>query len=215
LAACVWYIHGRILTLWRYDVLGRVAPGFRPSLVTLGVTFFILALIFGLALVFMMEARAGDPEAEPTEGLVRVLTTIMLSLTFVNVTLSAMFLSAHDYAKCLDREMPQPIYAQERRLLSLIEDAVLDRIKRTTGGGDREVTTTIVEIERTKEGGADLMISAEVASNGNGPLMKLQNWQVKADRWGRTKKMNREGPPQYVELPAAEDSEADEDQGNG
>jgi hypothetical protein len=201
-------------SLWRYDVLGRVGRGFRPSLVTLGVTFFVLALIFGLALVFMIEARADDPEAGPTQGLVRVLTTIMLALTFVNVTVSAMFLSAHDYGRWLDREMPQPIYAQERRLLRLIEDGVLASIKRATGKEGEGVATTIVDIERTKDGGADLVISTEVASKGNGSLMKLQNWQVKADRWGRIRKMSREGPPQYVELPVTESPEADEDQGN-
>jgi hypothetical protein len=202
-------------SLWRYNVLGRVAHGgFRPSLVTLGVTFFVLALIFGLALVFMMEAPADDPEAEPTQGLLRVLTTIMLALTFVNVTLSAMFLAAHDYGRWLDREMLQPIYAEERRLLGVIEEGVLERIQRATGKGPNAVTTTIVDIERAKDGGVDLVISAEAPSDGNESLMKLQNWKVKANRWGQIKKMSGEGPPQYVELPVAETSEADEGEAN-
>ncbi|UCG12284.1 MAG: hypothetical protein JSU72_17580 [Deltaproteobacteria bacterium] len=197
-------------SLWRYDVLSRVGRGFRPSLVALGVTFFVLALIFGLALVFMMEARADDPEARPTEGLVRVLTTIMLALTFVNVTLSAMFLAAHDYSNWLDREMPQPIFAQERRLLDVIEAGVLEGIRRATGKGDQGVTTTIVELERCRDGGVDLVISAEVASNEKESLRKLQNWKITTNRWGRTKKMSQEGPQQYVELPTSDTDGADQ-----
>jgi len=190
-------------SLWRYDVLSQVKRGgFRPPLYAWAVTFFVLALVFGLALVFMIEARAGDTEARPTEGLVRVLTTVMLALTFVNVTLSAMFMAAHDYGRWLDREMPQPIYAQESRLLRVIEDGVRDRIGQATGRAEQGVAVTIVDIERTRDGGVDLVVSAEIDADGNGSLKKLQYWKITADRWGRLRKMSPEGPPQYIEVPA-------------
>jgi hypothetical protein len=192
-------------SLWQYDHLARVGRGFRPSLTLLTVIAFVLALAFGLALVFMLEARKATPEAGSTEGLVRVITTILLSMTFVNVTLSAIFMAGHDYGNWLDLEMPQPIYAQERRLLRVIEDSLGAKIQQVTGK-DGPVEITIADLERTADAGVILMINTEteVKPDPQGEaLRQLQNWRVEADRWGQIIKMNREGTPRYIAIEKA------------
>jgi hypothetical protein len=189
-------------SLWQYDHLARVGRGFKPSLTLLTVITFVLALVFGLALVFMLEARKATPQAGPTEGLVRVITTILLALTFVDVTLSALFMAGHDYGNWLNLEMPQPIYAQERRLLRVIEDSVRAKIQRVTGK-DGPVEITIADLERTADAGVILMINTEtqVKPNPEGEaLRQLQHWRVETDRWGQIIKMSREGTPQYIAI---------------
>jgi hypothetical protein len=186
-------------SLWRYDVLSRVGRGFRPSLATLAVIAFVLALIFGLALAFMVQARADKPAAAPTEGLLRVTTTILLALTFVDVILSALFMAGHDYAHWLNREMPQPIYAQERRLLGVIEDGLRVKLRQATGKS-KLVHVTIVDMERTGDGGVILSVSTEADADGE-TFKKSETWKVTTDRWGQIRKMSREGPPQYITMP--------------
>jgi hypothetical protein len=166
-------------SLWQYDHLARVGRGFRPSLTLLTVIAFVLALVFGLSLVFMLEVRKTTPEVGPTEGLVRVITTILLALTFVDVTLSAMFMAGRDYGNWLNREMPQPIYAQERRLLRVIEDSMRAKIQQATGK-DGPVEITIADLERTADAGVILMINTEteVKPDPQGEaLRQLQNWK--------------------------------------
>jgi hypothetical protein len=113
-----------------------------------------------------------------------------------------MFMSAHDFGHWLNREMPQPIFAQERRLLPVIEESLRERIRQAT---DRKgtVETAIVEMERTGDAGVILTISAETdfkPESSEEIMRQLQNWRVEADRWGRIIKMNREGTPQYVTI---------------
>jgi hypothetical protein len=199
-------------SLWQYDLLARVGRGFRPSLALLTVIAFVLALAFGLSLVFMLEARKATPEAGPTEGLVRVITTILLAMTFVNVTLSAIFMAGHDYGNWLNREMPQPIYAQERRLLRVIEDSVRAKIQQVTGK-DGPVEITIADLERTADAGVILMVNTEtevIPGPQGEALRQLQNWRVEADRWGQIIKMSREGTPQYIAVEKSSANEADE-----
>lgn len=200
-------------TLWRYDLLSKAGGGLRPPLALLAITTFVLALVFGLAIVFMLEARAATPEAGWTTGLVRVTTTILLSMTFVNVTLSAIFMSAYDYGQWLNREMPQPIYAQERRLLSVIEDGLEQEIREATGGG-KTVESTITGIERTADAGVILSIRAVTDSeekSGEDRYKEMQKWTITADRWGRIRKMQPEGPPQYIKVPADAGAKKEED----
>jgi hypothetical protein len=192
-------------SLWQYDHLVRIGRSFRPSLPLLTVITFVLALVFGLALVFMLEARKATPEAGPTEGLVRVITTILLALTFVDVTLSALFMAGHDYGNWLNREMPQPIYAQERRLLRVIEDSVRAKIQQVTGK-DGPVEITIADLERTADAGVILLVNTETQvkpESAQEPLRQLQNWRVEADRWGQIIRMSREGTPQYITIEKA------------
>ena len=186
-------------SLWRFDLLARVGRSYRPTMAFLGIATFVVALIFGLVIVFMLEIRNTIPEIGPTEGLTRVTTTILLAMTFVNVTLSAMFMSAHDFGHWLNREMPQPIFAQERRLLPVIEDGVREKIRHTTSRKGT-VETTIVEMERTGDAGVILTISAETEfkpESGGETMRQAQNWRVEADKWGRIMKMSKDGPPQY------------------
>jgi hypothetical protein len=199
-------------SLWQYDHLARVGRGFRPSLALLTVITFVLALVFGLSLVFMLEARKATPEAGSTEGLVRVITTILLAMTFVDVTLSALFMAGHDYGNWLNREMPQPIYAQERRLLGVIEDSVRAKIQQVTGK-DGPVEITIADMERTADAGVILIVNTETQvkpESAQEPLRQLQNWRVEADRWGQIIKMSREGTPKYITVEKSSTNEADE-----
>jgi hypothetical protein len=151
-------------SLWRYDVLSRVGRGFRPSLAALAVTAFLLALIFGLALAFMVEAHAARLESGPTQSLLRVTITILLALTFVDVTLSAIFMAGHDYGHWLNREMPQPIYAQETRLLGVVEDGLRAKIRQATSKHEA-VDMTIVDVERTGDAGVILLIIGNLESH--------------------------------------------------
>jgi hypothetical protein len=195
-------------SLWRFDVLSRVGRGFRPSLATMAVTAFLLALIFGLALAFMVQAHADKPAAAPTESLLRVTTTILLALTFVDVTLSALFMAGHDYGHWLNREMPQPIYAQERRLLGVIEDGLRVKLRQVTGK-DKPVDVTLVDMERTGDAGVILSVSTETDAEEE-TFKKSETWKVTTDRWGQIKKMSREGPHQYVKLPADDEAKAED-----
>ena len=54
-------------SLWRYDLLARVGRGPRPPLALLGVITFVMALICGLIIVFMLEAMGagGHPSNIP------------------------------------------------------------------------------------------------------------------------------------------------------
>jgi hypothetical protein len=216
----------------------------------LSVSAFVLALVFGLIIVFMMESYGvfsegepaeattpsvetigpGEPAAEAaaqlapadqmgesagaegqpaettetqparTKGVTRVITTLLLAMTFVNVALSALAMAGHDYAKWLNREMPQPLYAQERRLLSVIADGLPAQLKQAMGQ-DKKIETTIVDLERTRDAGVIIKVSAEskVGSGSSQTLLRqLQNWRIEADRWGRIIKMHREGTPRYI-----------------
>jgi hypothetical protein len=193
-------------SLWRYDVLSRVGRGFRPSLAALAVTAFLLALIFGLALAFMVEAHAARLESGPTQSLLRVTITILLALTFVDVTLSAIFMAGHDYGHWLNREMPQPIYAQETRLLGVVEDGLRAKIRQATSKHEA-VDMTIVDVERTGDAGVILLISTEMDADQE-TFRKSETWKVTTDRWGQIGKMSREGPPQYIKMPVDDESEA-------
>jgi hypothetical protein len=180
----------------------------------LAVMTFVLAVICGVSIAFMVEARVDAPEVETTEGLIRVINTVVLVLTFVNVTLSAMFMAGHDYGNWLNRTMPQPIYAQERRLLGVIQDGLQARIRQAMGSANKPVATTIVDIERTNDAGVILKISAE-ADSDQGEFRQLQDWKIAADMWGRVKKMSREGPPQYIKVTAPDAAEVDESEAVG
>jgi hypothetical protein len=194
-------------SLWYYEVLAGVTSGFRPHLASLAVIAFVLALVFGLVIGFMLEARSGVSDSQPTEGLVRVITTILLAMTFVNVTLSAIFMAGHDYGNWLNRHMPQPIFAQEGRLLNVIEQGVREKIRQATGEDGARIEATIVEMERTNEGGAELTMRTRTDAENEG-YRRLQDWKITADRWGRVRKMSREGPLQYVKLPSEDKKEA-------
>ncbi|GIK41366.1 MAG: hypothetical protein BroJett011_51990 [Chloroflexota bacterium] len=184
----------------------------------LGITAFVLALIFGLAIVFMLEARTATPDAGPIEGVARVITTILLAMTFVNVALSAMFMSAHDYSNWLNREMPQPIFAQESRLLGVIEDSLREKIQRATSK-NKVVETTITDIERTADAGVILLISTETDADQvseKEAFKQLQSWRIMANRWGRIQKLQTEGTPRYIVIekkPAEADKDAETENG--
>lgn len=192
-------------TLWRYELWARVSRTRAPQLALLSVGAFVLAVVFGLIIIFMMESHGVFAETQPaeaasTEGATRVISTLLLAMTFVNVTLSALAMAGHDYARWLNREMPQPLYAQERRLLNVIVDSLPAKLKQTMGQ-DKRIETTIVDLERTRDAGMMIKISTESkvgAGSSQTLLRQLQNWRIEADRWGRIVKMEREGTPHYI-----------------
>lgn len=192
-------------SLWRYDLLARVTRGFRPPLALLSVITVVLALVLGLVIVFLLEARTTNPELTRTEGLTRVVTTIILALTFVNVTLAAMFMAGHDYGNWLNQEMPQPIYAQERRLWSVINVSIEKQIRHATSSSVA-VKTIITNLERDSDGGITVLLDAETDLK-EADMKQLHSWTITADRWGRIIKVSREGTPRYIAIEkSAEDS---------
>jgi hypothetical protein len=187
-------------SLWRYDLVARVGRNFLPQLALLAIITFVLAVVFGLILGFMLEARITRPEVGPVEGLGRVFTTLMLAMTFVNVALSAMFMAGHDYSNWLNKQMPQPIYAQERRLLGVIEDGLRAEIRQVMDK-DSKVQSSIKGLERTAYAGVILIVNTETEFKpqlGKETLKQLQSWRITADRWGRIQEMQTEGTPQYI-----------------
>jgi hypothetical protein len=116
----------------------------------------------------------------------------------------------------LNREMPQPIYAQERRLLRVIEDSVRAKIQQVTGK-DGPVEITIADLERSADAGVILLVNTEtqVKPDPEGEaLRQLQHWRVEADRWGQIIRMSREGTPQYITIEkASTNGTAETDQG--
>jgi hypothetical protein len=161
-------------------------------------------------------------QAGTNPDLLRVIAMILLVLALVAIALSAMFMTAHKYNQRLNREMPQPVYTQERHLLQVIEDSVkaiihqaMDRDRIT--GQNRVVEIGLLEFERTGNGGVNLKLNADIAfePDSNGKLFRqLQTWRIEADRWGRINKMSQDGVPRYVTIETILVSEIT-DVGNG
>jgi hypothetical protein len=117
-------------------------------------------------------------------------------------------MAGHDFSNWLDREMPQPIYAQEGRLLDVIRKGVQAKINQANGKKDGEIQTTIADMERTNDGGVVLIVRAEIDADEKG-FKKLQDWKITTDRWGGIRKMSQAGPLRYVKGPVRDDSKDD------
>lgn len=145
-------------------------------------------------------------QAGTNPDLLRIIAMILLVLALVAIALSAMFMTAHKYNQRLNREMPQPVYTRERRLLQVIEDSVKAIIhqamdKDRVTGQNRDVEIGLLEFERTGNGGVNLKLNADIAfePDSNGKLFRqLYTWRIEADRWGRIHKMSQDGVPRYI-----------------
>jgi hypothetical protein len=163
------------------------------------------------------ETSAGVLGPDSTE-LLPLIGVILLALAVVGVALAVIFMAAHKYSEWLNREMPQPIYTQEGRLLKVIEDSVKAIMQQTMGhdrvtGEERDVRVGIVEFERTANAGINLKLNVdkEVKPDPEGDVFKeLLTYTIEADRWGRIKKMKQDGVPRYITVEKVTINGADE-----
>jgi hypothetical protein len=111
----------------------------------------------------------------PIGGLTRVMLTVSFSLTFVNVTLSAMLMSIRSFAKRLNELVPQPIFLRD----DLLVDVVIKVAEKQLGG---KTTLSLVEMSRTDDGGIKALVKDEVQE---------KQWELEADHWGRRLSIKR------------------------
>jgi len=190
------FTHALKLSLREYEWLRRIQKGWNPPLSVISLVAFTLALILGLAVVFVLDT-------ERTRGLVRVLLTIAFSLAFVNLTLSAMLMAIRDYARKLDELAPQPIFMHEDRLLRVIIRAAEKKLgdktplevqewKRAASGGVRALLTFNSGLERrpVKTLGGEEVITVQ----------EEQQWEVMADAWGRLVSLQEKGSKRLTQV---------------
>lgn len=147
-----------------------------------------------------------------------LIAAILLALAIVGFALTMIFMAAHKYSEWLNREMPQPVYTQEGRLLKVIEDSVKAIMLQTMGhdrvtGEERDVRVGIIEFERTANAGINLKLNVdkEVKPDPDGDVFKeLLTYIIEADRWGRIRKMKQEGVPRYIAVEKVTINGADE-----
>ena len=190
------FTHALKLSLREYEWLRRIKKGWNPPLSLISLVAFTLALILGVAVVFVLDT-------ERTRGLVRVLLTIAFSLAFVNLTLSAMLMTIRDYARKLDELVPQPIFMHEDRLLSVIVRAAEKKLgdktllevqewKRTALGGVRALLTFNSGLERrpVKTPGGEETITVQ----------EEQQWEAMADAWGHLMSLQEKGSKRLTQV---------------
>ena len=152
-----------------YELLRHVRKGWQPSLALMALLAFNLALVMALVVAFVLEAHLAESPLTYTRGLTRALMTIFFSLTFVNVTLSAMLMSIRSFAKRLNELVPQPIFLRD----NLLVDVIIKSAQKQLGG---KTTLSLVEVSRTDGGGIRALVKDEVQE---------KQWELEADQWGR------------------------------
>jgi hypothetical protein len=190
------FTHALKLSLREYEWLRRIKRGWNPPLSVISLVAFTLALILGLAVVFVLDS-------ERTRGLERVLLTIAFSLAFVNLTLSAMLMAIRDYALRLDELVPQPIFMHEDRLLRVIvgtaekklgDDTSLEvqEWRRAASGGVRALLTFNSGLEerqvRTSGGLQTIIVEEE------------QQWVAVANAWGQLLSLEEKGSKRLTQV---------------
>jgi len=194
------FTHALKLSLREYEWLRRIKKGWNPPLSVISLVAFTLALILGLAVVFVLDS-------ERTHGLVRVLLTIAFSLAFVNLTLSAMLMAIRDYARRLDEEVPQPIFMHEDRLRKKIIRAA----EETLGGYDTPLEgLEVQEWMRTASGGVRALLtfnSGELERRVRTPgeeetitVQEEQQWEAMADAWGHLASLQEKGSKRLTQV---------------
>lgn len=158
-----------------YELLRQVRKGGQPTLALMALLAFTTALIMALAVAFVLEAHLAEFPLTYTQGLTRALMTICFSLTFVNVTLSAMLMSIYSFAKGLDELVPQPIFLRD----SLLVEVIIKSAQKQLGGN---ATLTLVEMSRTDRGGIRALVKDEVQD---------KQWELEANEWGRRLSIKR------------------------
>jgi hypothetical protein len=194
------FTHALKLSLREYEWLRRTKKGWNPPLSVISLIAFTLALILGLAVVFVLDT-------ERTRGLVRVLLTVAFSLAFVNLTLSAMLMAIRDYARKLDELVPQPIFMHEDRLRKKIIRAA----EKTLGGYDTPLEgLEVQEWMRTVSGGVRALLTFNsglerrpVKTPGGEETITVQEeqqWEAMADAWGRLISLQEKGSKRLTQV---------------
>ena len=190
------FTHALKLSLREYEWLRRIKKGWNPPLSVISLVAFTLALILGLAVVFVLDGAR-------THGLVRVLLTIVFSLCFVNVTLSAMLMAIRDYAHRLNEEVPQPLFMHEDRLLRVIVGAARKKL------GD-DVPLEVQEWRRTASGGVRALLvfnsgleERQVRTPGGVQTIIVkeeQQWEAVANAWGHLVSLEEKGGKRLTQV---------------
>jgi hypothetical protein len=113
--------------------------------------------------------RGALDELPPIGELTKALITASFSLTFVNVTLSAMLMSIRSFIRRLNERVPQPIFLQG----DLLVGVVINSAQECLGGG---TTLSLVEMSRTDRRGIRALVEDRV---------REKQWELEADAWGR------------------------------
>jgi hypothetical protein len=158
-----------------YELLRQVRKGWQPTLALMSLLAFNMALVMALAFAFVLEAHLFESPLRYTQGLTRALMTIFFSLTFVNVTLSAMLMSIRSFAKRLDELVPQPIFLRDK----LLREVIIKSAQEQLGG---KKTLSLVEMSRTDEGGIKALVEDSVQG---------RQWGLEADPWARRLSIKR------------------------
>jgi len=152
-----------------YELLRHVRKGWQPTLALMALLAFNMALIMALAVAFVLEAHLDEFPSTYTVGLTRALMTIFFSLTFVNVTLSAMLMSIRSFAKRLNELVPQPIFLRD----DLLVEILIKSAQKQLGG---KTALSLVEVSRTDGGGIKALVKDNVQE---------KQWELEADQWIR------------------------------
>jgi hypothetical protein len=190
------FTHALKLSLREYEWLRRIKRGWNPPLSVISLVAFTLALILGLAVVFVLDS-------ERTRGLERVLLTIAFSLAFVNLTLSAMLMAIRDYALRLDELVPQPIFMHEDRLLRVIVGAAEKKL------GD-DTSLEVQEWRRAASGGVRALLTfnsgleeRQVRTSGDAQTIIVeeeQQWVAVANAWGQLLSLEEKGSKRLTQV---------------
>jgi hypothetical protein len=158
-----------------YELLRHVRKGWQPTLALMALLAFNMAVIMALAVAFVLEAHLDEFSSTYTTGLTRALMTIFFSLTFVNVTLSAMLMSIRSFAKRLNELVPHPIFLRD----DLLVDVLIQSAQKQLGG---KTTLSLVEMSRTDGGGIRALVKDSVQE---------KQWELEADQWVRRLSIKR------------------------
>jgi hypothetical protein len=190
------FTHALKLSLREYEWLRQIKKGGNPPLSVISLVAFTLALILGLAVVFVLDS-------ERTRGLERVLLTIAFSLAFVNLTLSAMLMAIRDYALRLDELVPQPIFMHEDRLLRVIVGAAEKKL------GD-DTPLEVQEWRRAASGGVRALLTfnsgleeRQVRTSGDAQTIIVeeeQQWVAVANAWGQLLSLEEKGSKRLTQV---------------
>ena len=180
------FTHALRFSAREYELLRQVRKGRQPSLALMALLAFNMALLMALAVAFVLEAHLAEFPLTYTQGFTRALMTIFFSLTFVNVTLSAMLMSIRSFARRLNELVPQPIFLKD----DLFVEVVIKLAQEKLGGGTR---LSLVEMSRTDGGGIKALVKEEVKEKEASAQEeeKEKQWELEADQWGRRLSIKR------------------------
>ncbi len=184
-----------------HDMARRVSPGFRPGLLPLGGTGFLVFIVVTAILLLTWGPEVLGGGSSTFTSLGRGGAIVLVGLAFTAQTLGAGLYAVYAYARWLTRAFPRPVFLDQARLVQLVLRAALPRIQVKTGDSYEAVTAQLVALSRTDQAGLDLLIRAEAGTDEvwEGHYLKaLQHWHVVSDKWGRVTQLKPQGPLEYI-----------------